>query len=62
MVNMAVLFIALLIYWFLAVLIGTAGIALYFFYKFFTDTALYYTAYSLYVPVITSLWKHIMQY
>ena len=31
MVNMAVLFTALFIYWFLAVLIGTAGIANYFF-------------------------------
>jgi len=39
--------VAWLIYWFLAVLIGTAGIALYFFYKFFTDKALYYTAYFL---------------
>ena len=45
MVNMAALFTALFIYWFLAVLIGTAGIANYFFYKFFTDTSLYYTAY-----------------
>jgi len=49
---------AWLIYWFLAVLIGTAGIALYFFYKFFTDTALYYTAYFLF-PVV---WSFIVFY
>jgi len=40
MVNMAVLFIALLIYWFLAVLIGTAGIALYFFFTSSSQTQL----------------------